>query len=142
MSKNTICKEGIVRTINGEDIEVEIIVSSACSGCHAKSICIPSDHKKETIWAKNLNGDTFEIGEKIQLILKESAGNKAVVLAYFLPLLVLMAALFITYAITHNELISVVTSIIFVVLFYFVLKFKMKKIEKEFTFFTKKIIKI
>lgn len=141
-SQDTICKEGIVKAIHGEDIEVEITVSSACSECHAKTICMPSDHKQETIMAKKLYNEDFEIGDKVQLVLKGSAGNKAVVLAYLLPFIVLMVALFGTYAITKNELAGVIVSLVLVVVYYFFLKKHNKKIEQEFVFFVKKVIEL
>ena len=110
--ESNICREGIVRAVNGDDISVEIIVSSACSGCHAKSICIPSD----------------------RLLLESSAGNKAVVLAYVLPLLVLLVLLFGCYALTHHELLSVGVSVLGVVVYYLVLKSFSKGVEKKIEF--------
>ncbi len=139
-SQDTICKEGIVRTVDGENVEVEITISSACSECHAKSICMPSDHKQETVTAKSLYGEHFEVGDKVNLVLKGSAGRKAVIIAYLLPLIVLMAALFGSYLIFHNELASVIACLLFIVIYFIILKRKSKKIEGEFEFYVKKKI--
>jgi sigma-E factor negative regulatory protein RseC len=139
MTEDTICKEGIVRAIHGDQIEVEITISSACSECHAKSICIPSDHKRETVLAQNLYNEHFEVGDKVHLVLKGSAGGKAVVLAYLLPFIVLMVALFGTYAITKSELAGVIVSVVFVVIYYIILKTQNKKIEQNFQFFVKRM---
>lgn len=140
MEKETICKEGIVRAVEGDRYKVEITISSACSECHAKSICMPSDHKQEYVFAQSLYGNTFEPGEKVQLVLKGTAGSKAVILAYAIPFAILMVALFGTYAITHNELSGVIVSLIFVVGYFFFLKKHNKKIEEKFVFYVKKII--
>ncbi len=139
MTEDTICKEGIVRAIHGDQIEVEITISSACSECHAKSICIPSDHKRETVLAQSLYNEHFEVGDKVHLVLKGSAGGKAVVLAYLLPFIVLMVALFGTYAITKSELTGVIVSVVFVVIYYIILKTQNKKIEQNFQFFVKRM---
>ncbi len=136
---DTICKEGIVRAIHGDNIEVEITISSACSECHAKSICIPSDHKRETVTAQSLYGEHFEVGDKVQLVLKGNTGNKAVVLAYLLPFIVLMVVLFGTYALTKSELAGVIASVVCVVIYYFILKTQNKKIEQKFQFFVKSL---
>lgn len=138
-NQNNICKEGIVRAIHGEEIEVEIVISSACSECHAKSICIPSDHRKETVTALSLYDETFEIGDKVQLVLRGSAGTKAVVLAYLIPVILLLATLLSIYTLTHKELLSVVLSFVPVIIYYFILKKLNHKWEKEFTFFVKKL---
>lgn len=139
MTEDTICKEGIVRAIHGDQIEVEITISSACSECHAKNICIPSDHKRETVLAQSLYNEHFEVGDKVHLVLKGSAGGKAVVLAYLLPFIVLMVALFGTYAITKSELAGVIVSVVFVVIYYIILKTQNKKIEQNFQFFVKRM---
>ena len=132
--EHNICREGIIRAINGDDISVEIIVSSACSGCHAKSICIPSDRRKEVITVKNTRHEDYRVGETVELLLETSAGNKAVVLAYVLPLVVLLALLFGCYALTGKELLSVGVGVLGVIVYYLVLKSFSKGVEKGIEF--------
>jgi sigma-E factor negative regulatory protein RseC len=137
--ENTICKEGIVRAIRGKDIDVEITVSSACSECHAKSICMPPEQRQEFVTAQALYGEAFELGERVHLVLKQRAGWKAILIAYLIPFLVLIAALFGSYAIFRNELASVIASLLFLVAYYFLLKHFRHKIDKQFTFFVTKL---
>ena len=133
-NEDNICREGIVRAINGDDISVEIIVSSACSGCHAKSICIPSDRRQEVVTVKNTRHEEYQVGETVELLLETSAGNKAVVLAYVLPLLVLLVLLFGCYALTHKELLSVGIGVLGVIIYYLILKSASNKVERGITF--------
>ena len=132
--ESNICREGIVRAVNGDDISVEIIVSTACSGCHAKSICIPSERRQEVITVKNTRQESYQVGETVELLLETSAGNKAVLLAYVVPLLVLMVLLFGCYALTHKELLSVGVSVLGVVVYYLVLKSFSKGVERKIEF--------
>ena len=138
---NNICREGIVRAVNGDEITVEVIVSSACSGCHAKSICIPSDRRQERIVVQNTKNEQYEVGETVELLLETSAGNKAVVLAYVLPLIVLLVLLFGCYALTQKELLSVGVGVLGVVLYYLILKSAGKSVEKGITFGIRKKVK-
>ena len=131
---HNICREGIIRAVNGDDISVEIIVSSACSGCHAKSICIPSDRRKEVITVKNTRHEEYRVGETVELLLETSAGNKAVILAYVLPLIVLLVLLFGCYALTGKELLSVGIGVLGVVVYYLILKSAGKSVEKGMEF--------
>ncbi|MBP5205484.1 MAG: SoxR reducing system RseC family protein [Bacteroidales bacterium] len=131
---HNICREGIIRAVNGDDISVEIIVSSACSGCHAKSICIPSDRRKEVITVKNTRHEDYRVGETVDLLLETSAGNKAVILAYVLPLIVLLVLLFGCYALTGKELLSVGVGVLGVVVYYLILKSAGKSVEKGMEF--------
>ena len=132
--EHNICREGIVRAVNGDEITVEVIVSSACSGCHAKSICIPSDRRQERIMVKNTRNEQYEIGETVELLLETSAGNKAVLIAYVLPLLVLMVLLFGCYAFTNKELLSVGVSLLGVILYYLILKTVGKSLDRKIIF--------
>lgn len=132
--EHNICREGIVRAVNGDEITVEVIVSSACSGCHAKSICIPSDRRQERIVVKNTRNEQYEIGETVELLLETSAGNKAVLIAYVLPLLVLMVLLFGCYAFTNKELLSVGVSLLGVILYYLILKTVGKSLDRKIIF--------
>lgn len=138
---HNICREGIVRAIDGDDVSVEIIVSSACSGCHAKSICIPSDRRQEVITVKNTSHEDFQVGETVELLLENSAGNRAVVLAYVLPLVVLLVLLFGCYALTHHELLSVGVGVLGVVVYYLVLKSFSKGVEKKMVFGIRKMLR-
>jgi len=137
--ESNICREGIVRAVDGENISVEVIVSSACSGCHAKSICIPSDHRQEIITVKNSRHEDYQVGETVELLLETSAGNRAVVLAYVLPLLVLLVLLFGCFALTGKELLSVGIGVLGVVIYYLVLKSFSKGVEKQMEFTIRKV---
>ena len=137
--ESNICREGIVRAVDGENISVEVIVSSACSGCHAKSICIPSDHRQEIITVKNSRHEDYQVGETVELLLETSAGNRAVVLAYVLPLLVLLVLLFGCFALTSKELLSVGIGVLGVVIYYLVLKSFSKGVEKQMEFTIRKV---
>ena len=138
--EHNICREGVIRAIDGDSLQVEVVVSSACSGCHAKSICIPSDRRQEIITVENTRHEDYHVGETVELLLETSAGNKAVVLAYVLPLLVLLVLLFGCYALTHKELLSVGVGMLGVVIYYLILKSAGKSLDRKITFGVRKHI--
>lgn len=137
--QSTICKEGIVRAVNGNTVDVEIIVSSACAGCHAKSICIPSDHRQEIVTANVEGNHSFRVGERVNLVLRGNAGAKAVLIAYAIPFVVLLAAFIGCYLLSHNELVSVLVSLLFVLVYFLILKTQIHKINRNFTFYVTKM---
>ena len=142
MAEENLCKEGIVREIVGDRVKVEMTVSSACSECHARSICLPSDRKQEFGMAHTLSDEQFVPGEHVQIVLRRSLGNKAVLLAYLIPFFILLVSLFGCYAITHNEILSVLVCIVCIGLYYAFMIKRSKKIDKQFVFYVKKIEKI
>ncbi len=67
--EHNICREGIVRAVNGDDISVEVIVSSACSGCHAKSICLNFGTAQKYGGVCNVRyDDTNPVAEDIEFV--------------------------------------------------------------------------
>jgi positive regulator of sigma E activity len=79
------------------------------------------------------------VGEIVQVNMKQSLGNKAVVIAYLCPFIVLAAGLFLTYYLTKNELISVGVAFAATVLYFLGIKKIDKRLKKHFAFFASKI---
>lgn len=128
-----VCKEGIVRRFEGDKVWVEIVVSSACGGCAAKSLCNISEKKEELVEAVNITGEEFAIGEAVQIQIRESQAHRAVVLGYLIPFIVLVVGLFVCYALTHIEWLSALVAFGLTAIYYFILKMFDKRLAKEFT---------
>ncbi|MBP5650971.1 MAG: SoxR reducing system RseC family protein [Bacteroidales bacterium] len=135
---NKVCKEGIVRRLEGDKVWVEIVVSSACGGCAAKSMCNISEKKNEIVEALNLNGEELVTGDKVQIQMQETQAHRAVVLGYLLPFIVLIIGLFGCYALTHIEWLSALVAFGLTAIYYFILKMFDKRLAKEFTLYVTK----
>ena len=133
-----VCKEGIVRKVEDCKVWVEVVVSSACGGCAAKSLCNISEKKNELVEAVNVSGEEFSIGETVQIQMRQQLANKAVVLGYFLPCVMLVVGLFACYALTHIQWLSVLVGIGLTALYYVILKLMDKRLAKQFTLYVSK----
>ena len=76
----SINHNGIIEKIDGGTVYVRIIQQSACSGCHAKSMCTASESKEKIIEVPD-NSGKFHINEEVQLCGQSSLGLQAVLLA-------------------------------------------------------------
>lgn len=85
----TVSHKGKILTLEGGMAKVEIISQSACSSCHAAGFCSATDQKRKIIDVPARG--SFSEGEEVSVILSRSMGMKAVLLAYALPLAVLLA---------------------------------------------------
>lgn len=119
-------------------IFVEMTVYSACSACHAKGACGVGDKKQEKLKVACEDPTQYKVGEIVSVELKQSIGRKAVLIAYFFPFLVMIFALFGTYAITKKELLSIGVSFAMTAIYYFVVSKLKDKLEKEFVLTVKK----
>lgn len=92
-NRETIKHAGVIRAINGATAEVEIESSSACTACKARSMCNASESKVKMISAQIAAGEAFELGQQVEVVGEERMGLVAVLLAYVLPLLLMLSIL-------------------------------------------------
>jgi len=136
------CKEGIVKEIYKDYLLVEVVLQSACAGCHAKGMCYASQGQEKLMKALIQDPSThFQIGEKVTVYVAAKLEKRAVLLAYLLPLIILVSTLLITYQITQHELIAALASIIFISIYYIVIwqLNKQEKIDKQFVLYAKSV---
>lgn len=138
MGKNsTIEHKGVISEINENAIFVDLSVQSACAACHAKSVC-GIDSAQKTIEVRTDNR-SFNIGERVKVVMRESLGMKALFLGYLLPFIVVISTLMILLSAEVSEGFSGLISIIVLVPYYFVLYFFKDRIKREFNFDIEKI---
>jgi sigma-E factor negative regulatory protein RseC len=136
--ENTLCKEGIIKEITDSEYVVETTLSSACSGCHAKTLC-SMDRKNELMRIpKRAEDGTFVVGDNVHIHIAATAGAKAVVWGYLFPLVVVLVSFFVLYALTHNDLISVLAALACTAAYYVLLNKLNKKIAKKIVFYLTK----
>ena len=77
----------------------------------------------------------YRIGEEVVLIGTTSMGMRAVALAFGVPLLLLILALFVTMRVTDGDaLVSSLVALLAVVPYYLVIYFMKDKLNKTFSF--------
>ncbi len=130
--------EGTVASICGNTMIVHIVASSACSGCAAKSYCVPSENKDKDIRVDGFSGD-FILGERVKVVMRQSLGVRALCIGYMIPFVLVLVTLLVVYQITGNELASGLSSLLILVPYYLILKLLNRKITKTFGFTVQKI---
>ena len=129
---------GIVEKIDGSHVVVRIVQTSACSACSAKGLCNASESKEKQIDVYEVN-PAYRIGEEVVLCGSTSMGMKAVFLAFGIPVLLLLAALFVTMRITDGDaLLAAIVALLAVVPYYVVLYLMKDKMNKTFSFVIEK----
>ena len=91
--KKFIQHRGIVKHAGEGRIVVCIEQQSACAACHAKSACLVSDKKEKLIEVKG-ESRRFAEGEEVMVMAQSSSGMLAVVLAFVVPFVFVVAAVF------------------------------------------------
>ena len=129
---------GIVEKIEGSHVVVRIVQTSACSACSAKGLCNASESKEKQIDVYEVN-PSYRIGEEVMLCGSTSMGMRAVLLAFGIPVLLLLAALFITMRVTDGDaLLSAIVAMLAIIPYYFVIYLMKDKMNKTFSFVIEK----
>lgn len=134
MSNKNISHEGIITGIKGDDIEIKILSKGSCGSCQIKGACNMAEQAEKVLRVPIPEGKHYDIGQRVNIVMSERQGNKAVFYAYFLPVVVLLASLFILIGIGLNDGISALLSMAVLGLYYLVLYLFRGKIKKKFSY--------
>ena len=125
---------GIVDRVDGSHVVVRIVQTSACSACSIKGHCNASESKEKLIDVYEVNA-SYRVGEEVVVCGTTSMGMQAVFLAFGIPLLILLLALFISMRITDGDaLLSAAVALSAVIPYYIVIYFMKDKLNKTFSF--------
>ena len=138
MSKDVIEHKGRIDSIEGNWIKVHFVTMSACSNCHARSVCTATDMENKEVEVFDYSG-RFQEGEEVRVLLKQSLGFKALFYGYVLPFLLLIVTLFSFSAIFKNEVAAGLSSLGILVPYYLIIYYKRNYFQRSFTFNLQKI---
>lgn len=134
MSEETISHEGVVTKITDDVLEIKIVAQSACAACHAKSACTMSDQSEKVLLVPRPQGQEFHLFQKVNVIMGVGQGNKAAVLAYLVPIVVLLGVLFACLGIGLSEGLSALIGIAALIPYYLILYSQRDKLKKKFEY--------
>ncbi|MEG0163100.1 MAG: SoxR reducing system RseC family protein [Mucinivorans sp.] len=112
-------QEAIITKIEGETITANIDCAEACRGCSATAMCGTAKAKEITLHA---DGAQRCVGDRVVLELERGVGMAAVAWAYLIPAVLLIGLLLLLQSLGVNELISGLSALGAVVIYYVLIK--------------------
>ena len=138
MMKSRIEHSGIVESVSGDNVRVRILQASACSACEAKALCHSSESKEKIIECK-ANGTSYNVGEEVMVYGSMAMGRNAVILAFVVPLIVIVVWLFCAVGVFHiNELLAIGIMVALLAVYYLTLHLMNGVLSKQFEFWIEK----
>lgn len=134
-----ITHKGRVKQIDNTRIQVQIMQASACSACEAKSLCHSAESKEKMIEVHAADAADFEVGQEVMLVGTLSQGLKAVVYAYVIPLILMLAVLFLSLLWGMDEALSALLSIGVLIPYYLIIYLLRHHLTRKFSFTLKHI---
>ena len=133
-STETISHEGIVTKITDDELQIKILAQSACAACHAKSACGMGEQAEKILIVPRPKDKDFALNQKVNVRMAIGQGNKAAVLAYLIPIILLLAVLFVCLGLGLNDGLSALISIVALIPYYIILYLKRNKLKNKFSY--------
>jgi len=136
--KGDVSHKGRIVRMTPQVTTVAIEQHSACGSCHAAGLCGMADVAEKAVELPTDPYATYGVGDEVDLVLKASMGMKAVWLAYFIPLVVLLAVILGLIALGVGEVVAGVSGIGAVGIYYFLLWLFRDSLRNEYVFTIKR----
>jgi sigma-E factor negative regulatory protein RseC len=130
----TIEHKGVVQNVRERGVTVRVMQSSACSSCAAARMCRSGESRERLIDVATKHASEFRVGEPVVLVATAQQSRMAVMLAYVLPLFLLLAALFVVRGLAGNDGLAALSALLVVSLYYGVLYCLRGRLSRNFRF--------
>ena len=134
----TIHHTGRVERISSDTVFVRITQRSACSGCHAQAMCSASEQKDKIIEVPDRSGQ-FAVNEEVVLTGETRLGMEAVVLAFVIPLVIVVAMVAIGISLAWSESLSGLIGLLLLIPYYGSLYLLRDRLKRRFVFTLRKL---
>ncbi|HAG15244.1 MAG TPA: RseC/MucC family positive regulator of sigma(E) [Bacteroidales bacterium] len=134
LPQDNITHEGIISRIEDDRILVLIVSKASCASCQIKGACSASDVEEKIIEVKRVLYDTYQVGDKVTVMMDQSLGTWAVLLGYIFPFFVLLIGLIVFTQTISDEGIAGLFALSLLIPYYLILYLTRHQVEKTFDF--------
>jgi sigma-E factor negative regulatory protein RseC len=132
---NIISHSGIIESIHEGCVQVRILQTSACAACKVAGHCNASESKEKVIDVMNVSDiSQLKVGDSVVVRASRDVANKALLLSFGVPFLILVSVLLIMLKLSSDEGIAAITSLVALVPYYVALYFMRDKIQQKIAF--------
>ena len=136
--KDELSHEGVVREVGPKITRVAIEAKSACASCHAAGLCTSLDATTKDIEVSTALNPGYQEGDKVEVVLGTSMGAKAVLLAYVVPLFILLIFVVSLSFVHVHELLAGAAGLAGIAVWYLILWCFRDRFEKEYRFYIRR----
>jgi|WetSurMetagenome_2_1015567.scaffolds.fasta_scaffold114719_2 sigma-E factor negative regulatory protein RseC len=127
-----ILHEAIVQSIDSHSVTVLLLENKSCSGCQAEGVCGMSGKPGKEICIDGFYN--VQPGNRVNVLMKQSAGFLALFLGYILPLFVFLFFIILLNLVSVGELASGLLALSALLPYYLVLALFRNSISRKFSF--------
>ena len=131
---NKISHLGVVDSIEGDRVKVRIIQTSACAACKVAAHCNASESKEKLVDVFGCDTAKYATGQEVVVSASREVANRAILLGFGLPLLLLIGVLLMVLRWTGDEGTAAMASLGALVPYYIVLWLLRDSIRQQVSF--------
>ncbi len=131
-----ISHSGIIESITDQCVKVRILQTSACAACKVARHCNASESKEKIVDVLNVSDtNRLKVGDNVVVWASKDVANRALLLGFGIPFLVMVGVLFLVLQLTGNEAKAAVSGLLALVPYYGVLYVCRHKIQQKMAFY-------
>ena len=131
---NKISHSGIIHSIEDGCIRVQIVQTSACAACKVASHCNAAESKIKMVDVMSNNTRGYKVGQEVTVWASKDVANRALMLGFGVPFLLLICVLMVALKLTGNEGVAALAAIASLVPYYVALWLMRDKIQQHISF--------
>ncbi len=128
--------DGVVLSVGDGVARVRIVQASACASCKAKQMCMSAESQEKEMDVIPL--EPLQVGDKVEVLVQQKLGWKAVLLAYILPFVVLISMVFVLSR-WLSEAAAGTVALCATGVYYLILSLFKRRLQKGFCFTARKL---
>lgn len=134
MATKNFSHSGKVLSVEGRKVRVGFESRGACGGCSARAKCGMVDSSTREVEVELREGESYSIGEQVNVAISYQMGIMSVVVAYVIPIIILLVVLTALLSFGVTEGLSALISLAAIAVYYiFVYAFR-SKLDKQIKF--------
>lgn len=125
-------RQGTIQEIRSDGVVVRLTVQEACAAC-AGTECSIRRGRASDVFVQETSGG-YAVGDQVWLTMPSSGGFRAVLWAYLVPLVLVLAVLAGVYACTADEALSGLAALAALLPYFLVLRLFRNRLRRTFRF--------
>lgn len=129
---------GIVTAVSENHVTVQMQVISACAACEAHGRCGFAEKKDKSVEVDTRDWRQYQPGDRVTVVIRSGRGLQAVLIAYVMPAIVLLAAFALFCSLHFSEPMVALLTLLVVAAYGLVLYAVRDRLQRRFTFLIEK----
>ena len=130
-----ISHSGIVESVSERCVKVRILQTSACAACKVASHCNASESKVKIVDVLNVpEATSLKVGDSVVVSASRDVANRALLLGFGVPFVVMIALLIIVLWMTGNEGLAALSGVLALVPYYLLVWVFRNSIQRQISF--------